>query len=120
LCDIGTDPFGDLLDRAVLGQQFNGRAIVVRRFAAIAGNPGCHILFAAGSEAQPSAATLAQVRDAPVLTVTDLPADSAVKGIINFVIRDNHVRFEIDQRQAAAHQIEISSKLLSLAVSTRP
>jgi hypothetical protein len=116
LCAVGRDPFGDILDRAVAGQRLGGHPIEVRRYDAIRTDPGCHILYVAGSPTQPVAATLAVVHDAPVLTVTDLPASSPAKGIVNFVIRDNHVRFEIDPERAAAHHLDISSKLLSLAV----
>ncbi len=53
---------------------------------------------------------------APVLTVTDGATDPAAKGIINFVIADDRVRFEIDNSAALADGLTISSKLLSLAV----
>jgi len=54
-----------------------------------------------------------------VLTITDAPADARDTGIINFVIRDNRVRFEIDLDAAARNQLTISSKLLSLATKVR-
>ena len=117
LCVAGTPVFGELLDRAVAGQRFNEHPIELDRFPTIDGPRDCQIMFVSGSPAQPAADILALLRDAPVLTVTDLPSESANKGIINFVIRDHHVRFEIDARAAAAHHLEISSKLLALAVS---
>jgi len=55
-----------------------------------------------------------------VLTVTDSMTDPRSKGIINFVIDNNRVRFEIDNRAAAENGLTISSKLLSLAISVRP
>jgi YfiR/HmsC-like len=51
-----------------------------------------------------------------VLTVTDGAADPDNRGIINFVISDGRVRFEIDNLAAEASRLTISSKLLSLAV----
>ncbi len=55
----------------------------------------------------------------PVLTVTDLPAGAAHKGIINFVVEDNHVRFEIDNRAANESGLRISSQLMALAIGGR-
>jgi len=55
-----------------------------------------------------------------VLTITDGVADPAARGMINFVIVDNRVRFEIDAGGARRAGLDISSKLLSLAVSVRP
>lgn len=116
ICVIGDDPFADVLDNAVAGQRISGRPIAIRRLSAPS-RSGCHILFVAGSQT-PSA--LAAVRGAPVLTVTDSEEHEGAKGIINFVVRDNHVRFQIDNAAAAANGLVISSKLLSLAVDVTP
>ena len=51
-----------------------------------------------------------------MLTVTDNATDPAATGIINFLIVDDHVRFDINNSTAAAGGLTISSKLLSLAV----
>lgn len=116
VCVVGTDPLGALLDRAVTGQQVAGHPIEIRRLARVTGNPGCAVMFVAGSDAQPVSAALVAVRGMPVLTVTDGATDPATKGIINFVLQDDRVRFEIDNSAAAANGLTISSKLLSLAV----
>jgi hypothetical protein len=116
VCVVGNDPLGTVLDRAVIGQDVAGRPIAIRRFASVTGNPGCAVMFVTGSDTQSIAATLAAVRGAPVLTVTDGASDSAAKGIINFVIQDDRVRFEIDDGAASASGLTISSKLLNLAV----
>jgi hypothetical protein len=119
LCVVGQDPFGSLLDRAAEGQTVQQQPIVVRRYPTVANNPACQLIFVAGSSSQSVAATLATVRGAPVLTVTDGQRDPASSGIINFVLADDHVRFEIDQGSAAQNGLVISSKLLSLATAVR-
>jgi hypothetical protein len=117
LCVAGDDPFGQMLDEAVSGRRVSGRAIDLRRMERVGRDSGCDILFAAGSPAQSVAAALAAVRGTPVLTVTDSERTGAAKGIINFVIRSGHVRFEIDNTAALENGLVISSKLLSLAVT---
>ena len=74
------------------------------------------MVFAAG----PVHDLLGAARGSPALTVTDVGQDAPEKGIINFVIADNRVRFEIDDRAAAQAGFTISSKLLSLALSIKP
>ena len=120
LCVVGDPLFGGLLERAVAGQDVSGRPIAVRRYATISGNPGCAMMFVTGSPAQPVGDVLALVRGQPVLTVTDGAHDPAARGIINFVIADNRVRFEIDEAAAAANQLAVSSKLLALAARVVP
>lgn len=119
LCVVGDDPFADTLDRAVKGQYLGERAFTVRRLRTAGGNMRCHIMYIAASGPQPVAEALMAVRGTPVLTVTDAAKDPQTMGIINFVIRDDRVRFEIDDRAAAENGIAISSKLLDLAVSVR-
>lgn len=115
ICVVGGRPFHDVLDRAVQGHTVGGRPIVIQRFAGVAGNPGCSVMFVTGPDAQSVAETLAAVHGSPVLTVTDGAEGPEDSGIINFVFEDNRVRFEINTHAAAANHLTISSKLLSLA-----
>ncbi len=114
LCIVADPTFADLLEQAVQGQRINRRPFAVRRLPA-ADPRGCHIIFVGTDRA----AALEMMRGAPVLTVTDAALDQTAKGIVNFVTRDNKVRFEIDDIGAAENHLEISSKLLSLAVAVR-
>jgi hypothetical protein len=120
LCIIGEDPFGGVLDEAAAGQRVGGRPVVVRRLLVLVRNSGCDMVYATGSPAQPVAAALDAVRGTPVLTVTDSARYGGPSGIVNFVLVNNRVRFEIDDAAAAANGLAVSSKLLSLAVAVRP
>lgn len=116
LCIAGNDPFGSLIEEAVAGQRLHGRPAAVRRLSVVARDAGCDLLYAGGSPDQPVAAELAAVSGTPVLTITDAARNGGPKGVINFVIEDNRVRFEINAAAAAANGLTISSKLMSLAV----
>jgi hypothetical protein len=118
LCIVGNDPFGGLIDRAVAGQRMANRRVAVVRLDAAAHDSPCQLMYIAPGS-QPLQQTLKAVEGEPILTVTDSAADGS-KGIINFIVRDNHVRFEIDQAAAGRNRLEISSKLLSVAVSVTP
>jgi len=54
----------------------------------------------------------------PVLTVSEL-GHGDPGGVIQFVLRDGRVRFDIDPAAATANGVTISSKLLDLAISQR-
>jgi hypothetical protein len=118
LCVVGNDPFGEMLDRAAWGARDGDHPVAVRRLRVVAGASGCHIVYAAGSAAQPVGDILAALRGRPVLTVADAGAQSA-PAIIQFVTADNRLRFDIDAAAAAESGLVISSKLLSLAVHVR-
>lgn len=117
LCVLGGDPFGAVLDQAVRGQKVGARSIAVRRLTRAEKATGCHVLYLSAPRAPAAAEAIHSAHGAPVLTVTD-QADGA-GGIVNFVLRDNRVRFTINSRAAAENGLTISSKLLSLALDAR-
>lgn len=119
VCVVGDDPFGTALDSAANGQRIGGREVMVRRMKTVGRESGCHILYAAGSETQAPGQIIAAVRGSGVLTVTDARGPGATEGIINFVIKDNRVRFDIDEAAATQNGLAISSKLLSLALEVK-
>jgi hypothetical protein len=119
ICVQGADPFGPLLDHVMAGQSIAGRPVVVRRVPKLEADTGCAIAYVAGSAVQSQAQALAAVENAPVLTVTDA-ARGPAKGIVHLVRDGRRVRFSIDTAQAANAGLEISSKLLALAVVVRP
>lgn len=112
ICVIGDDPFGSALNQAAAGQEVDGRRFVVRRLASAAGAADCAIAFVDGSR---TGEVLAALGHQPVLTVTDARSSSQ-RGIIHFAIVDGRVRFFIDNAQAQARGLTISSRLLALAI----
>jgi hypothetical protein len=120
LCVLGDDPMGAALDRAAGTQQAGGRAIEVRRLKAVRPDSGCHILFIAASEAARLPPLVDTLRGSSVLTVTEVKPGAPTTGIINFVIKDDRVRFDVDDEAAMLNRLAISSKLLGLALSVKP
>jgi YfiR/HmsC-like len=120
LCIVGGDPFGSVLDDAVKGQKIGNRPVVVRRLNAVSRGSGCHIVYLAETGDASLPQTLAALRGSDVLTVTDASDDGNDVGIINFVVKDNHVRFDIDDAAAASGGLVISSRLLSVALDVKP
>jgi hypothetical protein len=111
LCVVGEDPFGSILDEAVAGQQVQGHAVTVRRLKAAARDPACHIAYL-GADARAE-----NWRGSSALVVTD---GANTSGVISFVVKDNRVRFIVDDEAAAQSGLAISSKLLSVALAVRP
>jgi hypothetical protein len=119
ICVIGSDGVTDLVDEAVKGQAIGGHVINVVHLPASALDARCHILYVA-LRGPGAARVLEHVRGLPVLTVTDGASGADAQGIVNFVVQDNRVRFEIDLRAAAENHLVISSKLLNLATRVSP
>ena len=113
ICVLGADPFGASLDQVLAGHQVGEHAVRVRRLQVIDQPDECQILYAAASRTQVAAA-LNKVKGAPVLTVTE--QSLGVSGaVVQFYVKEGHVRFTLDPAAAAANGMTISAKLLSLA-----
>jgi hypothetical protein len=112
ICVIGDDPFGRMLNEAAASQQVDGRSFVVRRLSSASAASDCAIAFVDGGR---SGEILAALGRQPVLTVTDART-SAQRGVIHFAVVEGRVRFFIDNAQAQAHGLTISSRLLALAI----
>lgn len=111
ICILGDNPFGHALDRITEGETVDNRPIAVkhiRKFTA-----GCEVLFIAASE-RDIAGILNQTGPG-VLTIGESPSFLREGGIINFVVEDRRVRFDVNRKAAERASLEISSHLLSVA-----
>lgn len=112
VCLVGADSFGNAIERSASVR------VAVRRLAAATPASGCHVLYATGGGRQSVRDALAAVAGAPVLTVTDGNAGSP-RGMIHFVVAGERVRFHVDTLQAGRSRLQLSSKLMALALSVR-
>ncbi len=128
---LGQDPFGDAFD-PLRGKDIRHRRVVVTHFKGLepyANDEGrlperhpqldrlreCHVLFVGSSEKPYLARILRPIRKEHILTVADTPGFLEAGGVINFVIVDKKVRFEINTAAARRARLRIRSKLLRLA-----
>ncbi len=112
LCVMGDDPFGTMLNDSIANQRVDGRGFIVRRLSSGSGASNCAIAFVDGVR---TSEILASLAGQPILTVTD-SRSSSDHGVIHFTIVDGRVRFFIDNAQAHARGLVISSRLLALAI----
>jgi hypothetical protein len=112
---IGEDPFGSYLEEAVAGEKINAHPIVIKHFANIKDVINCHILYINSTNEDWLEKVLSSVSQKKILTVSDAPAFSKLGGIVRFFMRDDKIRIQINLEQSKAAQLNISSKLLSIA-----
>lgn len=116
----GTDAVADELRRIAANQTVNGRPLGVRQIGRGDAVDALHVLFIARSAAARTAELLAAVQRLAVLTVTEEERESGVAGMINFVVVDDKVRFDVALQAAEARQLKISARLLQVARRVAP
>jgi len=111
---LGKDSFGGAFAPFV-GEIVRGRTLVVERSTRLQELPFCHILFISVSEEKYLPQILEHFRDRSVLTVGETPGYAQAGVMINFVLQENKVRFEINVAATERVNLKLSSKLLKLA-----
>jgi hypothetical protein len=112
---LGEDPFGTVLDRVLEGKKVNGRVFVVKRLKSVLDLKECHIVFVSSSEMAHFAEAIHLAKGMPILTIGENPGFAKRGGIINLVLEDNKVHFEINVEAAKEADLNISARLLALA-----
>jgi len=114
---LGSDSFATTLERVVEGKKIELRPFSVKRLKSLKDpkDCACQMLFIAAAESTHAEEIIQLLRGASVLTIAETPGFSKQGGIINFVLEDSKVRFEVNVDAAKHAGLNISSRLLSLA-----
>lgn len=115
ICVLGPSPFAGALERVTAGKTVSGRAFVIREWSDSAPGDRCHILFVPSAARKPFRSLPPALKSSGVLTVGEAEGFAADGGVLNFILEDGKIRFEINPQAAAREQLRISSRLLSLA-----
>lgn len=120
LCVLNPDPFGRILD-ALAGEQVEGYPVVVKRVprAEAVAESGCHVVFVSAAH-RPSPELVRRVSGRGVLTVGEAPGFASRGGVINLVEDRGRLRFEINRNAAQQAELQLSARLLDLAVEQHP
>jgi hypothetical protein len=112
---LGEDPFGPVLDRAILEKMAAGRTLSVRRFATLDDLEPVEILFISTSEMARLPGILARLKGRSVLTVGEADRFAQRGGMIGFFLEDHRVRLEVNRAAVERAGLRVSSKLLAVA-----
>ena len=114
ICILGNDPFGDILDKTLIGRSEQGRAFEILRAETLNELPRCQIVFIAYKDAAKRRAALAELKKSPILTVSDAPDFLQEGGIIQFQVLDRvAMRINLDQSRFAS--LTIQTKMLEVS-----
>ncbi len=113
VCILGEDSFGAAME-SIEGKSIKGRPVAVIRIAQVSDAERCHILFVSTSEEGRLRAILDDLRERPILTISDMPNFARAGGTINLKTVEDRIRFDINVDAANAADLRLSSKLLRL------
>jgi hypothetical protein len=119
-CTLGRSPAADELYSSVRGKKLNGHVINVQILHGPEEIKGCHLIFLAAGANKQQQKLLQAAKGSPILLVAEAAGFARAGGMINFVLEDGKLLFEINVKAAELSRLKISSKLLTLARLVSP
>lgn len=111
---LGSDAVLEEFRRTAAAASVGGRTIEVRRLVRSELPEGLHAVFVTRAMSGQATAVIAAARGRPILTITELDPGAAT-GMINFVVVEDKVRFDILLQPAVQSGLKISVRLLGVA-----
>jgi hypothetical protein len=105
----------DELARLKAGRSVRDRPVDVRVLKPGEAARGVQVVFLGGADAAQLRRLLEPFRTLPTLTVSDAPGAIEAGSVINFVLVDKRLRFEVSVANAERHGLKVSSRLLAVA-----
>jgi len=112
---MGADALADELEQIVAGRTINGRPVTVRKLRPGEAVARLHVLFVGRSDSSRLADILAAAKGQPLLTVTESEEALELGSMINFVVVEDKVRFDIAPPPSESSNLKISARLLGVA-----
>ena len=117
---LGQIPFPEALE-VLNGKLVQGREVVVKRLADSQAAASCQVIFISASEKPRISEIMADVKDRPVLTVSEIDGFAENGGMVNLMAGPNRIVMEINRDVTSRAKLSMSSQLLKLAkVFPRP
>ncbi len=111
-----SDALADQLVRTVAGRKVHGRPLAVRKLRRTDPIDGLQLLFVGRVSKPQLAEILAAGKRHPMLLVTEAEGALGQGSMINFVVADERLRFEVALRTAEQSGLSISARLLAAAL----
>ncbi len=103
------------LQKIADGLTVNGRTVEVHFVESFSAVNGIHLLFLARNQRFRTNDFLEFTDGLPIVTVTESPAGFRAGSVINFVVEQERVRFDINLIAAHEHGLRLSAQLLKVA-----
>jgi hypothetical protein len=111
---IGEITFADALE-VLNGKTIQGRQLIVKRISDLPSAASCQVIFIGGSEKPRIPEIVAEVKDRPILTVSEVEGFAEQGGMVNLMAGPNRIVMEINREVTGKAKLNISSQLLKLA-----
>jgi hypothetical protein len=112
---LGKNPFGPVMGETVEDEKLSGRKYAVEYYENVSEVKKCNMLFISQSETGHLSGIVADLKDKPILTVSDSQEAAQMGVCVQFVTKENKIRLRINMDSLKSAHLTMSSELLRLA-----
>lgn len=117
---VGSEPLAAELSQILTHRTAHNRPITVKRLKGSERLDGVHILFVGRTESAQLPNLVPKAQQHSILVVTESDGALAYGSVINFILSEGRVRFEISLDSARRSGLKLSSRLLAVAEQVYP
>lgn len=104
------------LEKMAKTKKVGNQPIEVLKFSDVSDIEKCHILYVSPKKTDQVGTILKKISKTSTLLVTESPGMIDKGAIINFVVENNKLNFELNKKAASKYKLQISTNLEALAV----
>ena len=93
-----------------------GNKIQITIFSSVSKIEKCHILYIPDDKSDDLNSVISKLRGKSTLIITEGEGLAKQGAIINFVVRDSKIKFEINKKTAESYSLQVSSVLSDLGI----
>ena len=112
---VGNTSVYEKLKDVAQKKKIGTRAIVVKKFPSVNEIADCHMIFVPESEKNHLPTVSSKVKPKNTVIVSEA-ANTTSPFIFNFIKQGSNVKFQLNNSNASAHGVKVSSKLVKLAI----
>jgi hypothetical protein len=113
---VGDNVLHSELEAIVAGRMVGTQKIVVQNHRNASDVTNCHILFLAENPSRRMNNVVEQMNGFPTLFITSLDGATRNGSVINFIVKDQTMRFELHRSNAVGKGLQVDSRLDNLAI----
>lgn len=106
------------LSKSYTNKLVGSQAIKILKYSSVSEIEACHILFIGRENSQFVTDLAKKYRSKSTLIITEKDKMLKEGAIINFIVKNNKVAYEVSKSNAARHKLTLGGQLLSLAANT--
>ncbi len=116
---VGESPLFDELSKMAKTKKVANQTLQIKKFTSPSEISNCHILYLSKDESNEISEVLKKIKTNSTLVITEEKGLVDKGAGINFIVKDNRQKFELNKKNVEKYKLKVSSNLESLAFTVK-